>query len=334
MNTVTFTRILCPTDLSPESDGALRNAVALARTFGAKLSLLYCAPRRDGRPTGRMTRGTRALFEDALAKNADVADCASLDWDGEVVETDSVGATIADHAAARHVDLIVMLSRRRPHHASLLGATAEEVCRAAPCPVLVTHPDERTLVDPDRKAIALDRILVAQDFSDDSELAVQYGISLATTVGGCVDLLHVLPHSVPDQPDSLWSPDAAEQAYYRAAHLLRESVPSEQVGSTTIRYAVRWGKPYAEILSYAQEHRIDLVCMGARGAGYGMWSLFGSNVDRVLRQTECPLLVVRPLKPTLVASTGAVSIPRASRPPGVRTPRAARAPAPRRAQSA
>lgn len=29
---------------------------------------------------------------------------------------------------------------------------------------------------------------------------------------------------------------------------------------------MRWGRPYREILAYAKEHAIDLVCMGARGA--------------------------------------------------------------------
>ena len=36
-------RILCPTDLSNESDEALRYAVALARIYEAKLFLLHCS---------------------------------------------------------------------------------------------------------------------------------------------------------------------------------------------------------------------------------------------------------------------------------------------------
>jgi len=39
-----------------------------------------------------------------------------------------------------------------------------------------------------------------------------------------------------------------------------------------------------------------LICLGAHGAGFGMRALFGSNVDRVLRQAPCPVLVARPLK--------------------------------------
>ena len=54
------------------------------------------------------------------------------------------------------------------------------------------------------------------------------------------------------------------------------------------------GQPYREIIHYAEENEIDLVCIGAQGAGFGILALFGSNVDRVLRQAPCPVLVARP----------------------------------------
>ncbi|HEV8204260.1 MAG TPA: universal stress protein, partial [Pyrinomonadaceae bacterium] len=58
------------------------------------------------------------------------------------------------------------------------------------------------------------------------------------------------------------------------------------------------GQPYREILNYAERNEIDLISVGAHGAGFGMRALFGSNVDRVLRQAPCPVLVARPLRPT------------------------------------
>ena len=59
------------------------------------------------------------------------------------------------------------------------------------------------------------------------------------------------------------------------------------------------GNPYREILNYAEKNDADLISVGAHGAGFGMRALFGSNVDRVLRQAPCPVLVARPLKPTV-----------------------------------
>jgi nucleotide-binding universal stress UspA family protein len=66
-----------------------------------------------------------------------------------------------------------------------------------------------------------------------------------------------------------------------------------------VKSVVRWGKPYREILGYAEENEIDLVCMGASGRNFGIGALFGSNVDRVLRQSPCPVLIARPLKPAI-----------------------------------
>jgi nucleotide-binding universal stress UspA family protein len=59
------------------------------------------------------------------------------------------------------------------------------------------------------------------------------------------------------------------------------------------------GQAYREILNYAEKNAIDLICIGAHGAGFASRTLFGSNVDRVLRQAPCPVLVTRLLKPAI-----------------------------------
>ena len=76
------------------------------------------------------------------------------------------------------------------------------------------------------------------------------------------------------------------------------AVPSEAHLWCKIKHAVSEGHPYREVLNYAENNAIDLICIGAHGAGFGMRALFGSNVDRVLRQAPCPVLVARPLKPS------------------------------------
>jgi hypothetical protein len=75
-------------------------------------------------------------------------------------------------------------------------------------------------------------------------------------------------------------------------------VPAEVHLWCEVKTAVSEGHPYREILNYAEKNEIDLISVGAHGAGFGMRALFGSNVDRVLRQAPCPVLVARPLRPT------------------------------------
>jgi nucleotide-binding universal stress UspA family protein len=54
---------------------------------------------------------------------------------------------------------------------------------------------------------------------------------------------------------------------------------------------VRCGKVHEEILHYAGEHEIDLICIGVSGSDWTIDKLLGSNVDRVLREAPCPVLV-------------------------------------------
>jgi len=290
--------ILCPTDLSPESDEALRYAVALSRAYSAELILLHCES--DGEVTSRSFSNYKAAerVREALVKYCGAPDLRGLDWKTLVVKCDDTGAAISREAANYRADLIVMRSRRRPHRAALLGSTAESVCRTAPCPVMVMHSDERDWVDGTNSGIQLKRVLLAYDFSDFSELALNYSLSIAQEYQAELHVLHVLPPASPDEPEISWYPLGKEGTYHKAARRLQKAVPVEAHLWCNIKHAVSEGQPYREILNYADSNQIDLICLGAHGAGFGMQTLFGSNVDRVLRQAPCPVLVARPFKPS------------------------------------
>lgn len=292
---ITFKRILCPTDLTTESDEALRYAIALAFAYKAKLMLLYC--REPGSIVEWSTRSSAArLFEVSLFTRMDANELKDLEWEGVITEGNDKGLAIANEAAKRHADLIVMRSRRRPHAAALLGSTAETVSRNAPCPVLVTHPREREWVGLTTSEIDLHRVLVAYDNSADADLALSYAISLAQQYQTEVHLLHVISGAAPEEPELAWSKARRETSYEIAAGQLRRAIPKEVGLWCNIVTAVRIGQPAHEILSYAKEKEIDLICMGASGTGFNLEKLFGSTVDRVLRNAPCPVLVSRPMK--------------------------------------
>ena len=109
-------------------------------------------------------------------------------------------------------------------------------------------------------------------------------------------LLHVLPPFSLNEPEISWYPLGSEGVYHKAARRLQRAVPDEAHLWCQIKNVVSEGQPYREIIHYAERNEIDLVCIGAQGAGFGILTLFGSNVDRVLRQAPCPVLVARPLK--------------------------------------
>ena len=284
---ITIKRILCPIDLSAYSGNAVRYATALSRAYDAELIFFHCSDALDAE------QETDALVREHVASSGS-------HWRLVVASPEDVGEEIMTHAQVEKVDLIVMRSRRRPHRAALLGSTAESVCRSAPCPVLVMHNDEREFVN-EKLRVDLKRVLVAYDFSDYSELALNYGLSIAQEHQAELHLLHVLPPGAVREPEIAWYPVQGESTYHTAARRLQRVVPAEVHLWSDVKTAVSEGHPYREILSYAERFEIDLISLGAHGAGFGMRALFGSNVDRVLRQAPCPVLVARPLRPGVVS---------------------------------
>ena len=137
---------------------------------------------------------------------------------------------------------------------------------------------------------------MAYDFSDHSELALNCALTLSQEYQSELHLLNVLPRFTLDEPEISWYPLGNEGPYHKAARRLQKIVPPETHLWCQVKHAVSEGQPYREILNYAERNEIDLICIGAHGAGFGMRALFGSNVDRVLRQAPCPVLVARPLK--------------------------------------
>lgn len=294
-------RILCPTDLSTESDEALRYAIALACAYEAKLMLLYCRQPGSIVEWASSSRAAR-VFEQSLFTYMDENEFKALDWEAVIIEGDNKGVAIATEAAKRNADLIVMRSRRRPRAAVLLGSTAETVSRTAPCPVLVTHPSEREWVGLTTSEIDLNRLLVAYDASSDADLALNYGVSLAQEYQAELHLLHVISDVENTQePELAWSSAEQESSYEIAARRLQRAIPKEVFLWCKIVTAVHCGQPANEILAYAKEHEIDLICMGASGTGFSLDKLFGSTVDRVLRHAPCPVLVSRPMKAAMAS---------------------------------
>jgi len=145
-----ISRILVPTDFSATADAALDYAFGLAARFGASLQLLHVLDDPfvfEGMSAEAYIAETPALrtamLEDARER---LRHRAAPREDGVPIETEVLfghGArTIAEYAAERGVDLIVMGTHGRTGFAHLMvGSVAERLVRTAPCPVLtVRHP--------------------------------------------------------------------------------------------------------------------------------------------------------------------------------------------------
>ena len=140
------------------------------------------------------------------------------------------------------------------------------------------------------------RILVATDFSDASERAVNYASELAFALNSELCILHVVsPVARPNWTARVKNDDAdslTELLVRDAGATLGHLVARVAETLPTVRGAVRIGLEAEEILNFARENHVGLIIVGMHGQGTASRLLLGSVTDRVLRKALCPVLTI------------------------------------------
>ncbi|MEJ2737243.1 MAG: universal stress protein [Anaerolineae bacterium] len=137
-------------------------------------------------------------------------------------------------------------------------------------------------------------ILVPLDGSKLAEQALPYATTQAEKFGAEIVLLKVL-QPLPEPAFS--APSAVRAAEKASAQLVRDYLDGVaarlQIQNIPIQVALVEGKPYVEIIRFAEENRIDLIVISTRGqSGWSRW-LLGSVADRVVRGATVPVLLVQ-----------------------------------------
>lgn len=138
------------------------------------------------------------------------------------------------------------------------------------------------------------KIIVPIDFSEQSEFALEAAAQLADKHGAEIFALHMLELS-----DTLTNTDDAMQQqqtilYLKAAekrfHSFLDKPYLQNIKLTPI---VKHFKVFDEINDVAQKHQADLVVMGSHGTDGLDEIFFGSNAEKVVRNSEIPVLVIK-----------------------------------------
>ena len=139
------------------------------------------------------------------------------------------------------------------------------------------------------------RILVPLDGSKLAEQALPHAASHAAQFGAEITLLMVLGPLLPETGlAGRKVVRSAEAASARLAQSYLDNVASglREQGLPIETQTVE-GKPYVEIIRFAEEKESDLIVMSTRGhSGLSRW-LLGSVTDRVVRGATVPLLLVQ-----------------------------------------
>lgn len=297
---ITIQRILCPTDFSEFPSRALAHALPLAKWYEATIAALhvynFVAPPPTKLPTvtnrPRLSAEIREEILHELRDFTEPARTAGVLVEHLVVEGDPVDGILNE---AGRADLLVLGTHgRRGFERLMLGSVAERVLRKSPCPVL-TVP-RRAPGSPPGDSPAFKHIVCPIDFSDESQRALDFALSLAKEADSALSLLHVVEVLPEIEP-----PDHAGFDVKAYGEILRR-IARDRLKALIPKGAREWcrpeavvasGKAYRGIVKVAEERRADLIVIGVTGRGQVNRMLFGSTTAQVVREATCPVLTIR-----------------------------------------
>ena len=147
--------------------------------------------------------------------------------------------------------------------------------------------------------ITLHRILMATDFSDYSNEALDYAVYLARGFGADLHLLHVFES--PFFSHSGVSPSVRPEVHQwimevkqEAQEKLRKLAEEVRHRGAKVHPTFKEGMPFLEILKTAGEIPADLIVLGTHGRTGFAHVLMGSVAERIVRKSSCPVFTVRP----------------------------------------
>jgi nucleotide-binding universal stress UspA family protein len=145
--------------------------------------------------------------------------------------------------------------------------------------------------------IELKKICVPTDFSEHSEYALRYAVTLASQFSAELHLLHIVQDIVPTVPEpglAILPTDEIMRSLEKGAEEgLNNFVPKEWAEQLNIVRVIRHGVPFHEICQYAKQSTIDLLVLATHGRSGLAHFLLGSVAERVVRSAPCPVLTIR-----------------------------------------
>lgn len=138
------------------------------------------------------------------------------------------------------------------------------------------------------------QILIPTDGSDESVAAAQHGIDLAESLGAKVHALYVIESQMSGLPSkSLNQVETMDEMEEYGEKLTARVAEMAEERGLEAETAVRKGKPYEEIVEFADENDVDAIVMGTRGRSGIEDYLIGNVTEKVVRTANVPVVTLR-----------------------------------------
>jgi nucleotide-binding universal stress UspA family protein len=141
----------------------------------------------------------------------------------------------------------------------------------------------------------MNRILVAVDFSEETDEVISEAVTLTKALQGRLRILHVndsAPYSYTPKKDIPIEPKPqSANAPLETGHLgaIRARLLKEQLEAD---YRLMEGPAADNIVSAAREFAADIIVIGAHEHGKFFRCFFGDTTESLIRHAPCPILVV------------------------------------------
>ena len=141
-----------------------------------------------------------------------------------------------------------------------------------------------------------DKILTAIDFSENSDRAFEYALTLATKFDAELTIMHVV--NEPVDLRGFYVPhisfEQLEKEIEDGAMKMMDEFCGARLGAfSNYKTAIVTGIPYDEITRKADEIGASLIVLGTHGRTGLDHLIFGSTAERVVRSANCPVMTIR-----------------------------------------
>jgi nucleotide-binding universal stress UspA family protein len=146
------------------------------------------------------------------------------------------------------------------------------------------------------------RILVPTDFSKPAQIAVEVASDIAKKSGAELLLLHVIEEATGgsfnvegqvslegNMEEKMFTLALIKKARKQMETLLNSSV----LEGVKVKSALRMGTPFHGMRTIITDSKVDLVVMGTAGHTKVEEMIIGTNTEKVVRHSKCPVLTVQ-----------------------------------------
>lgn len=290
--------ILVGVDFTPGCKGALREGIRIAKAYGASLYVLHVIDTQISVQFESALTAMQESIRDGLIKDAqtawaqfaaDVTDAQCVHFQATIEHRVS---GLADGAREKLADLIVLGMNSSGHPDVGIGTVATSCVRHCPADVLLVRPDH---------AGTFDRIVVGIDFSPTSMIALERALQLVAPGTGQLLVVHVfegpwtrLHYRAPTVPSDPRTIAQVRSELSRQLEAFVAAVAKSIRGVKMTHHVEESSGHRSGLMEFADREGADLVCLGTRGHSNLRDFMLGSTAEKVLMQSRCSVLAVKP----------------------------------------